>query len=183
VVHPEAGNLGGGGFMLFRDAKGQARFLDFREKAPVAASRNMYIDAEGNVIKDASVIGYKAVAVPGSVAGLAYAHKKWGKLPLKQVMAAAIRLAKKGFRVNYADASHLHDPGLAQFPESHRIFQRNGNSISRMKSCANLNWQRRWSGSPKIHKTSIVAKSPSSSWPTCRKTAASSPPRTWLPTK
>jgi gamma-glutamyltranspeptidase / glutathione hydrolase len=127
VLHPQAGNLGGGGFMLFRDAQGKARFLDFREKAPAAASRNMYLDADGNVLKDASVVGYKAVAVPGSVAGLTYAHKKWGKLPLKQVMAPAIRLAKKGFPVNFADVRDFQDPRLAEFPESHRIFQRGGN--------------------------------------------------------
>src|SRR5262245_25857847 len=126
VVHPQAGNLGGGGFMLFRDARGQARFLDFREKAPASASRNMYLDADGNVLKDASVVGYKAVAVPGSVAGLAYAQKKWGKLPLKQVMAPAIRLARKGFAVNFADANDFQDPRLAEFPESRRIFQRDG---------------------------------------------------------
>src|SRR5688572_31948905 len=95
VVHPQAGNLGGGGFLLFRDAQGKAHFLDFREKAPAAAARDMYVDPQGNVIPEASLIGYKAIAVPGSVAGLTYAHKKWGKLPLKRVMEPAIRLAKK----------------------------------------------------------------------------------------
>lgn len=127
VVHPQAGNLGGGGFMLFRNSEAEAYFLDFREKAPAAASRDMYLGPEGNVIANASVLGYKAVAVPGSVAGLAYAHKKWGKLPLKQVMEPAIRLAKKGFPLNYADAGDFQDPELAKFPESHRIFQREGN--------------------------------------------------------
>lgn len=126
VVHPQAGNLGGGGFLLFRDAQGKAHFLDYREKAPAAASRNMYVDAEGNLVKDASLIGYKAVAVPSSVAGLTYAQKKWGKLPLKRVMEPAIRLAKKGFRLNYADANDLADPQLAEFPDSYRIFQRDG---------------------------------------------------------
>ena len=126
VVHPQAGNLGGGGFMLFRDAAGKAYFLDFREKAPAAASRNMYVDQQGNVIPNSSVLGYKAVAVPGSVAGLIYAQKKWGKLPLKRVMQPAIRLAKKGFPVGYTDAEDLKDPELAKFPESHHIFQRDG---------------------------------------------------------
>lgn len=126
VVHPQAGNLGGGGFLLFRDPHGKTGFLDFREMAPAAASRDMYLDPQGGVMAEASVIGYKAIAVPGSVAGLTYAHKKWGKLPLKRVMEPAIRLAKNGFRLNYADAQDLADPKLAEFPESRRIFQRDG---------------------------------------------------------
>src|ERR1700716_3357759 len=92
VVHPQAGNLGGGGFMLFRRATGEVHFIDFREKAPAAATENMYLDAEGNVIENASLIGYKAIGVPGSVAGLVYAEKKFGKLSLQEVMAPAIHL-------------------------------------------------------------------------------------------
>src|SRR5215469_9036346 len=77
VVHPAAGNIGGGGFMLFRTADGDVHFLDYREKAPAAASRDMYLDAQGNVIPGASLVGYKSVGVPGSVAGLVYAEKHW----------------------------------------------------------------------------------------------------------
>ena len=77
VVHPQAGNLGGGGFMLIRFADGATRFIDYREKAPAAATANMYLDAQGNVIEDASTIGYKAIGVPGSVAGMVYAEKKY----------------------------------------------------------------------------------------------------------
>src|SRR6266700_1916909 len=84
VVHPQAGNLGGGGFLLLRNATGETHFIDFREKAPASATENMYLDAHGNVIpessKDSSVVGYKSIGVPGSVAGLAYAEKKYGKL-------------------------------------------------------------------------------------------------------
>src|SRR5438874_7681782 len=69
VVHPQAGNLGGGGFMLIRMADGSTHFVDYRETAPAAATANMYLDASGNVIPDASLYGYKAIAVPGSVAG------------------------------------------------------------------------------------------------------------------
>ncbi len=76
VVHPQAGNLGGGGFMLIRTADGSAHFIDYREKAPAAATANMYLDAQSNVIEDASLVGYKAVGVPGSVAGMVYAEKK-----------------------------------------------------------------------------------------------------------
>ncbi len=126
VVHPQAGNLGGGGFMLIRLADGRARFVDYREKAPAAASANMYLDAQGNVIDNASVVGYKAVGVPGSVAGMVYAEKEYGKLTLGQVMAPAIKLARDGYPLDWQDARDLRDKDLAKFSESRRIFQRNG---------------------------------------------------------
>src|SRR6516165_4909908 len=78
VVHPPAGNIGGGGFMLIRIADGGAHFLDYREKAPAAATRDMYLDAQGNVIPGASEVGFKAIGVPGSVAGMVYAERKYG---------------------------------------------------------------------------------------------------------
>jgi len=127
VVHPQAGNIGGGGFMLIRMADGTTHFIDYREKAPAAATANMYLDAQGNVIENASLVGYKAVGVPGSVAGLAYALKTYGKLPLAQVMAPAIKLAREGYALAWEDAEDLRDNDLAKFPESRRIFQRNGN--------------------------------------------------------
>ncbi len=127
VTHPEAGNIGGGGFMLFRRANGEVHFLDYREKAPSKATADMYLDKDGNVIADMSTVGYKAIAVPSSVAGLAYAEKNWGKLTLQQVMAPAIRLARDGFVLDYATAKDLQDDKLAKFPESRRIFQRDGN--------------------------------------------------------
>jgi gamma-glutamyltranspeptidase/glutathione hydrolase len=126
VVHSGAGNIGGGGFMLVRMADGKTHFLDYREKAPAAATRDMYLDAQGNVIPGASEIGYKSIGVPGSVAGMVYAEKKWGKLTLKQVMAPALKLAREGFALSWGEAREFHDDGLAKFPESHRIFQRNG---------------------------------------------------------
>src|ERR1700733_7963188 len=97
VVYPQAGNLGGGGFMLIRMADGKTHFIDFREEAPAAATANMYLDAQGNVIEGASEYGYKAIGVPGSVAGLVYAQKKNGKLSLRRVMAPALHLALNGF--------------------------------------------------------------------------------------
>ena len=127
VTHPEAGNLGGGGFMLFRRPDGEVHFLDYREKAPAKATADMYLDKDGNVIKDMSTLGYKAIAVPSSVAGLAYAQKHWGKLTLQQVMAPAIRLARDGFVLDYGTAMDLRDEDLAKFAESKRIFQRDGN--------------------------------------------------------
>ena len=126
VVHPQAGNIGGGGFMLIRMADGGTHFIDYREKAPAAATANMYLDAQGNVIPDASVVGYKSIAVPGSVAGLADAEKKYGKLALAQVMAPAIRLARQGYALAYEDAADLRDENLGKFAESKRIFQRGG---------------------------------------------------------
>ena len=128
VVHPQAGNIGGGGFMLLRMANGGSHFLDFREKAPAAASHDMYLDARLNVIEDASLVGYRAAGVPGSVAGLATAQKKWGKLSLARVMAPAIRLAHEGFALAYEDTHDIiTDKYLSQFPESRRLFQRDGN--------------------------------------------------------
>jgi gamma-glutamyltranspeptidase/glutathione hydrolase len=128
VVHPPAGNLGGGGFMLLRLADGKLHFLDYREKAPAAAKADLYLDAQGNVIEDASVVGYKAIGVPGSVAGMVYAERKYGKLPLKQVIAPAIRLARDGYALTWAEARDMeHDKYLGKFPESRRIFQRDGN--------------------------------------------------------
>jgi gamma-glutamyltranspeptidase/glutathione hydrolase len=126
VVLPQAGNIGGGGFLLLRRADGEVHFLDFREKAPAKATANMYLDAQGNVVPGLSILGYKAVGVPGSVAGLVYAQKHWGKLTLRQVMEPAIRLARDGYVLDYDEAKSFHDPNLAKFPESHRIFQRNG---------------------------------------------------------
>jgi len=128
VVYPQAGNLGGGGFMLLRMADGKTHFIDFREEAPAAATAGMYLDAQGNLIPDASQYGYKAIGVPGSVAGLVYAQKKYGKLSLRRVMAPAILLALNGFELSWQEARDLREAShLADFPESRRIFQRNGN--------------------------------------------------------
>ncbi len=128
VVYPQAGNLGGGGFMLVRFADGRTHFVDYREKAPAAATANMYLDATGNVIEDAGTVGYKAIGVPGSVAGMVYAEKTYGKLTLVQVMAPAIKLAEEGFVLAAEDARDLReDRHLAEFPESRRIFLRGGN--------------------------------------------------------
>jgi len=128
VVYPQAGNLGGGGFMLIRLADGKTHFIDYRERAPASATANMYLDSKGNVIEGASAIGYKAIAVPGSVAGMMYAEKKYGTLSLAQVIAPAIRLAEGGFSLTAQDAKELRDDKyLSRFPESRLIFQRDGN--------------------------------------------------------
>jgi gamma-glutamyltranspeptidase / glutathione hydrolase len=130
VVHPFAGNLGGGGFLLLRTRDGHSTFIDYREQAPLAASANMYLDAKGDALAadnlQSSVTGYRAIATPGSVAGLTYAEKKYGKLGLARVMAPAIKLAEDGFTLSDEEAHELHYPGLALFPDTKRIFQRDG---------------------------------------------------------
>src|SRR2546427_2372192 len=128
VTHPYAGNIGGGGFMLLRMATGEAIVVDYREEAPAAASRNMYLDAKGELAPEASIVGARAVGVPGTVAGLALAEEKYGKLGLARALAPAIRLAEQGFPVSYALSQSLESaqPLLARFEESRRIFLRDG---------------------------------------------------------
>lgn len=129
VTHPSAGNLGGGGFMLIRLADGRATFLDFRERAPARASRDMYLDAGGKATED-SVTGYRASGVPGTVRGLAFAHEKFGRKSWAALVNPAIELASKGFRVSFGLAHSLQGKSnsakLERFAESKRIFLRNG---------------------------------------------------------
>lgn len=128
VTHPSAGNLGGGGFMLVRLADGKTSFLDFRERAPEAASRNMYLDAEGKVTHD-SIEGWRASGVPGSVRGFEYAHQKFGHKPWKDLVEPAVRLAREGFAVSYPLSENLKsqdDKALSRFPESKRIYLNDG---------------------------------------------------------
>jgi gamma-glutamyltranspeptidase / glutathione hydrolase len=99
VTLPEAGNIGGGGFMVFRPAKGLPNTLDFREKAPAAASKNMFLDANGNVVPNMSIATHQASGVPGSVDGMITAHTKYGKLKWADLVQPAIDLARKGFKI------------------------------------------------------------------------------------
>lgn len=108
VTHPSAGNIGGGGFMVIRLANGEKLALDYREVAPGAASRDMYLDKAGNPTKD-SVNGAKAAGIPGTVAGLAVAHAKLGKLSWKDVVAPSVRLAREGFPLDDVGAKDLAD--------------------------------------------------------------------------
>ena len=128
VVEPDAGNIGGGGFMLIRLADGKTTFLDYRETAPGKATRDMYIGKDGKLDEEASVIGYRSVAVPGTVAGLELALKTYGTMKLAEVMAPAIRLAEEGFVVSEKLAAELEEesPGLQAFPASKRIFLNGG---------------------------------------------------------
>ena len=129
VVYPEAGNLGGGGFAVARMG-GETAALDFRETAPATARRDMYLDAQGKPVENASLVGPLAAGVPGSPAGLYELHRRYGKLPWPRVVAPARRLAAEGFRVS----TYLHDvlgreetrKLLLRFPESARVWLPNG---------------------------------------------------------
>jgi gamma-glutamyltranspeptidase / glutathione hydrolase len=123
VTHPSAGNIGGGGFMLVRLADGRTNFLDFRESAPMQASRDMYLDAKGKVTKD-SLVGWRASGVPGTVAGLELAQKKYGRKAWAELVQPAVNLAEQGFPVSYSLSQSLGEEidALSPFPESKRIF-------------------------------------------------------------
>ena len=130
VTHPSAGNLGGGGFMLVRLADGTSTFIDFRERGPISASRNMYLDpATGQATRD-SQLGYRASGVPGTVRGMELAHAKYGKAAWKALVQPAVELASAGFPVSWGLSQALRgkitSEKLAQFPESKRIFLRDG---------------------------------------------------------
>lgn len=107
VTLPEAGNIGGGGFMVYRSAKGKTSTLDFREKAPAAAGTNMYLDSAGNVIPDMSMATHQASGVPGSVDGMVEAHRKYGRLKWADLVQPAINLAHSGFKITKGLASAL----------------------------------------------------------------------------
>ncbi len=128
VTHPEAGNLGGGGLMVIRFGDGRATTIDYRETAPAAAHRDMFLDEQGSPVADRSRIGPLAAGVPGSVAGLCFVHRKYGALPLAAVLAPAIDLAENGFLVSAALERSLAGavPLLSRFPESMRVFAPDG---------------------------------------------------------
>ncbi|MFA5489023.1 MAG: gamma-glutamyltransferase [Candidimonas sp.] len=132
VTLPYAGNIGGGGFMIIHDAKtGQDIALDFRETAPSQAHRDMFLDTEGNVIDKKSLLSHYAVGVPGTVAGLEHALKKWGSMPLSRLVAPAISLAENGFAVSQslADTLIIKKEAMSSLPESQAIFWRNGEPL------------------------------------------------------
>ena len=107
VVYPQAGNIGGGGFLVGTTNKGEKFALDYRETAPIKASRDMYLDEKGNANTDLSQNGRLAVGVPGSISGMFYTHKKYGKLPMAALIQPAIDLAEKGFAVTLREANLL----------------------------------------------------------------------------
>jgi gamma-glutamyltranspeptidase/glutathione hydrolase len=130
VTHPVAGNLGGGGFMLIRLADGNTFALDYREKAPLQATRTMYLDSAERPLPEKSKFGHLAVGVPGTVAGIIEAHKRFGRLPFKVVIQPAIELAEKGFALSHLQAELLNRfaPFFARFEGSRRYFTKGDTS-------------------------------------------------------
>src|SRR6266850_553692 len=132
VTHPAAGNLGGGGFMMIRLKNGKTTAIDYREMAPAAATRNVYLDKSGNLIEGegGSLVGYRAAGVPGTVRGMEMALKNYGsgKLSWTQLVEPARRLAASGFPVTYSLARSLrgNKDYLSQYPETKRIYLNNG---------------------------------------------------------
>lgn len=124
VVHPAAGNIGGGGFAVIHLADGTDNTLDFREKAPLAATRDMYLDKDGNVIPGLSTLGYKAAGVPGTVKGMSAMLEKYGTKKLPELIAPAIRLAEEGYRINARQQLSLAEfrEDMAKFASSRKYF-------------------------------------------------------------
>ncbi|WP_412164037.1 gamma-glutamyltransferase [Glaesserella parasuis] len=132
VVLPNAGNIGGGGFMVLHDAKSGENFtVDFREMAPIKATRDMYLDDKGNVVDGKSLYTHFAVGVPGTVAGMEYALKKWGSLPLEKILEPSIKLAEEGFVVSGTLASTLKEETetLGKWESSKKIFFKDGRPL------------------------------------------------------
>src|SRR6188768_4165851 len=100
VTHPSAGNIGGGGFMIVRTPTGELASFDYRERAPLGSTRTMYLDKDGKIVRGLTSAGYLAPGVPGTVRGLEMAHKKFGKLPWKDVVMPAVTLAEEGFTIS-----------------------------------------------------------------------------------
>ena len=131
VVYPTAGNLGGGGFMTIRLKDGKTTFLDFRERAPPASTKTMYLDKDGNPVPGASTDGYLAVGVPGSVAGMETARERYGTKSREELLAPAIRLASEGFVLEPGDIASFGDGNdmLAKDPAAAKIFLKDGKPL------------------------------------------------------
>lgn len=129
VVYPNAGNIGGGGFMIIHDKNGKVDALDYREKAPLKASRDMYLDPQtGEVIEKASTLGWLACGVPGTVHGMWTAHQRYGSLEWKDLLKPAIHLAEDGYKLSQKKTAHLshYKERFSLFPASRKIFLKNG---------------------------------------------------------
>ncbi|MGU3400896.1 gamma-glutamyltransferase [Brucellaceae bacterium D45D] len=132
VVYPTAGNLGGGGFMTVRFKDGKTTFLDFRERAPLAATKTMYLDKDGNPVKGASTNTYLAIGVPGTVAGLEEAREKYGSRKREELIEPAIQLARDGFALELGDLLSFAEGNerLAKDPAAAKIFLKDGNPLA-----------------------------------------------------
>jgi gamma-glutamyltranspeptidase/glutathione hydrolase len=158
VVYPTAGNIGGGGFMTLHLADGRSTFLDFRERAPMAATKTMYLDPQGNVVPGLSTDGYLAVGVPGPVMGLETARDRYGTKERAELLAPAIRLAQDGFVFGPADVASFADGNedLAKDPAAAAIFLKAGGE----PLAAATGWFRRISRGP-CRRSQTRARTPS----------------------
>ena len=134
VCHPSAGNIGGGGFLVYRNAKGKVYALDYREKAPLASTKNMYLDSSGNIIPEKSFVGVFSVGVPGTVAGMEEMHRKFGFLPWKELIQPAIDLARHGHALTSREARGLNANRLD--------FLRENKGNSYLINSYNIDWQK-----------------------------------------
>jgi gamma-glutamyltranspeptidase / glutathione hydrolase len=132
VVYPEAGNIGGGGFMIIRNKNGEFKAIDYREMAPAAATRDLFVDAKGDLIRGegSSTVGYRASGVPGTLAGFELAYKKYGsgKLKWNELIDPAVKVARNGYQLSHrlAELFRSYSSTLSRYPESNRIFLNNG---------------------------------------------------------
>src|SRR4030042_2929081 len=128
VTYPTAGNIGGGGFMVIHLADGKNTTIDFREKAPLSAHRDMYLNEAGEFVPELSQFGTTSAGVPGSVAGLIYALENYGTLPIAEVIQPAIDIAKNGWRLEKRDSIYFSSslPVFEKYPSSKKIFTKNG---------------------------------------------------------
>lgn len=133
VTHPSAGNIGGGGFLVFMNNEGNTTTIDFREKAPLAATKDMFLDEKGELIRNENHLSAKAIGVPGTVAGLYKAHSTYGKLPWAELVQPAIDLAEKGFEMNWSlfFAAERFERDKDRFPMMDRYFRNNSGDIIR----------------------------------------------------
>ena len=173
VVHPPAGNIGGGGFMLIRMADGNAHFLDYREKAPAAATRDMYLDAQGNVIPGASEIGYKSIGVPGSVAGMVYAEQKYGQAHAQAGYGSGHPAGTRGLRADVGRGRAIFTTIIwPSSPNRGACFSAMATTTSREKFFANPIWLAPWNAS-RPSRTIFITALWRANWPQpCKKAAA-----------
>jgi gamma-glutamyltranspeptidase/glutathione hydrolase len=129
VVYPQAGNIGGGGFMVIHFSDGRNTSIDYRERAPLVSTKDMFLDDSGNVVEDLSTFGYLASGIPGSVAGMLYALEKYGTMSREDVMKYAIEYAEKGFKINkrFAGLLNMYQEEFAEFDGTSKIFSKEFN--------------------------------------------------------
>lgn len=147
VTHPQAGNLGGGGFMLLRTKDGNTTAIDFREMAPAGATRDMFLDDQGNADAKKSLTSHLASGTPGTVAGFSLALEKYGTMPLNKVVRPAMKLAEEGFVVNDALADDLKTYGSEVIPNhenSKAIFWKDGEPLKKAISWSRRIWRKAW---------------------------------------